>query len=602
MNQYNNHIGEINKMNCGMTAKIIAYRNNHDLDIEFEDGSIVTNKTYHNFKEGKISTKSLNAITRIGETRTMNCGLNATIITYNSAHDMSVQFEDGTIVTHKYYTDFVMGLIGHPNIPSSHYLVSPFRSNINHKPIPRNKPSHEELSEWSKKGKAVINAKYKNARTGETNYARNGQLMTIIEYNGYKDVSIQFEDGTIVLNQRYEKFKKGEVVNPNNKIIAHTSINEYTMLYYLSKYGFSKFNQGTLKHLGFGRMELDAFNKDIMMAVEYDGCVHKFRHNTDIKKDTACQQAGIELIRIRDNMDEVGYGSKTYKLINSEPFSKEYEIILSDICQYISDKANIPMIQVDFSKDMDTIISNYDKEYINSHIGEVYYDSSGEKAIIIHYVSAHNVTVRFEDGTKKVYQYCNLLNGQFNKIGRQILKKDHVGEKRMMKSGVEATIIKYNNCKDIDVALSNGDVLFNKRYEAFIRGEINPSKTKEHREQRLHEKKLMKCGLYAEIIEYINSSYVTIAFENGETVSNKAYSDFKNGSLLPPSLNKYLVKKGLYGKSRIGEEKVMTCGLKAKIIQYRCYNDIDVMFEDGFVNCHKTYQNFKLGNISHKIA
>lgn len=52
--------------------------------------------------------------------------------------------------------------------------------------------------------------------------------------------------------------------------------------------------------------------------------------------------------------------------------------------------------------------------------------------------------------------------------------------------------------------------------------------------------------------------------------------------------------------NRIGEEKIMNCGTKAKIIQYRNAIDIDVEFESGYVSEHKTYGNFISGRIVDK--
>ena len=48
----------------------------------------------------------------LGETRIMNCGMEATCIAYRGTHDIDVQFEDGTIVEHKSKVSFVRGQIG----------------------------------------------------------------------------------------------------------------------------------------------------------------------------------------------------------------------------------------------------------------------------------------------------------------------------------------------------------------------------------------------------------------------------------------------------------------------------------------------------------
>ena len=39
--------------------------------------------------------------------------------------------------------------------------------------------------------------------------------MTIIEYRRNDDIDIQFEDGTIVKNRTYRRFKEGKIKNPN---------------------------------------------------------------------------------------------------------------------------------------------------------------------------------------------------------------------------------------------------------------------------------------------------------------------------------------------------------------------------------------------------
>ena len=39
--------------------------------------------------------------------------------------------------------------------------------------------------------------------------------MTIIGYRNGNDIDIQFEDGTIVKNRIYRRFKEGKIKNPN---------------------------------------------------------------------------------------------------------------------------------------------------------------------------------------------------------------------------------------------------------------------------------------------------------------------------------------------------------------------------------------------------
>ena len=53
----------------------------------------------------------------------------------------------------------------------------------------------------------------------------------------------------------------------------------------------------------------------------------------------------------------------------------------------------------------------------------------------------------------------------------------------------------------------------------------------------------------------------------------------------------------MFALDRIGEERVMNCGMKVKIIAYRSAKDIDVEFEDGSIRTNIQYCNFKKGEV-----
>ena len=52
-------IGTSLMMNCGMRATIIEYRNSCDIDIQFEDGTIVKNKEFKSFQKGEIMNTNI---------------------------------------------------------------------------------------------------------------------------------------------------------------------------------------------------------------------------------------------------------------------------------------------------------------------------------------------------------------------------------------------------------------------------------------------------------------------------------------------------------------------------------------------------------------
>lgn len=190
-----NRVGEQNRANNGQMMTIIEYRNYNDIDIMFDDNTIVKHIYYNNFKNGYVKNPN-NIIlapqqkikSKINKTNIANNGLLMTIITYRNCKDIDVQFEDGVIVKHKSYGNFIKGKIKHPNIDTT---------------ISKNKNSH----------------------IGESIKASNGQIMTIIDWIRCNNVTVKFEDGTVVNNVQYSSFIQGRVKNPNKLFVFDTVIN-----------------------------------------------------------------------------------------------------------------------------------------------------------------------------------------------------------------------------------------------------------------------------------------------------------------------------------------------------------------------------------------
>lgn len=113
----NSRVGKESTATNGLKMKIISYRSAQDIDIKFEDGTIVKNKRYQDFQKGTIKNpsvknKSLMA-DRLGYVTTARNGMKMKIVGYRSANDIDVMFEDGYTVRNKSYANFVKGLIKH---------------------------------------------------------------------------------------------------------------------------------------------------------------------------------------------------------------------------------------------------------------------------------------------------------------------------------------------------------------------------------------------------------------------------------------------------------------------------------------------------------
>ncbi len=168
------HIGEKGVTRTGRKMTIIIYRNYEDMDIMFEDGTIVYNKSYKSFKKGQVKHPSEEE-SRIGEVRTAKNGMKMIIVDYRKSTDIDVEFEDGYLACNKTYSSFKDGNIRHP-----HTLA--------------------------------------NQRIGEVRKNSEGYLMKIKDYRFGTDVDIEFEDGTVLYHKNYYQFKQGAIRKPNNKI------------------------------------------------------------------------------------------------------------------------------------------------------------------------------------------------------------------------------------------------------------------------------------------------------------------------------------------------------------------------------------------------
>lgn len=234
-------IGEQSVATNGMKITIVNYRSNTDIDIEFEDGTLKTGVKYGRFKSGRIAYTP----NRLGETSINKNGMQMTIIKYNNANNVDIKFEDGTVIRHTKYCKFAKGLIGYPNIDENGNITRNYSPDLSEKRI--------GLVALNKLGRKIKIIRYANSRdidvqfedgiiiehrkfddfkkgridhpddkhirmlknkVGEQSIARNGLKMTIVVYRNYDDIDIQFEDGVIVKNTHYSCFKSGGIKHP----------------------------------------------------------------------------------------------------------------------------------------------------------------------------------------------------------------------------------------------------------------------------------------------------------------------------------------------------------------------------------------------------
>ena len=572
------HLGETRTMINGINATIIAYRNNRDIDIKFEDGIIRQHVRYHHFLSGKVNPISSKDRTkndknkRLGEKRMMNCGLECEIIEYNSAHNITVKFTNGAIAKNKYYYDFQTGIIQCPEYNGDGQLnetkkmlngmmatIIKYESNTNiDVQFEDGEIRHNVTYNSFISGRLLhpnqITERQTQGRIGETNQMRNGLQAKIIQYNGYYNVDIQFEDGVVVQHQRYEKFKSGEVPHPNIQYNTSTSLQEFAIRYYLRELGFSKIQQGEWQDRGFGRLELDFYHAATNIAIEYDGSIHNVpkTHERDIRKNKKCKKNGVKLYRIRDPYCQTMEDNNSINIQLNRGCTickglidcgEELKRILKE------NKIEFQDNLIDFTRDKDAIMTEYNETYINYYakerLGEKTYSKSAKQNMtIIEYNSSTNIVVQFENGDiRRGVTYKSFCMGQIC-LPQQTIngqKQTRLGEQRTMNNGMLAKIIKYNSAVNIDVEFEDGVVVKEKQYSCFIRGKIShPNKPQSYprynvrarfREQRIGEQRTMNNGHQATITEYETSNNITIQFDNGYIRKNIGYKAFYKGEV-----------------------------------------------------------------------
>ena len=180
MNKLKDRAGETRLNNKGYKVTILNYHDYNNVDIIFEDGTILYNKSYGNFVKGTIAhpnSKSSNF--RIGEENIANNGLSMKIIHWRTRLDIDIQFEDGTVVKNKTYYNFKKGVIGHPN------------KNTNNKI---------------------------DSRIGEISITSDGIQMKIVDYSDSQNILVELETGERITTN-YFSFKHNKL--KYNNILKH---------------------------------------------------------------------------------------------------------------------------------------------------------------------------------------------------------------------------------------------------------------------------------------------------------------------------------------------------------------------------------------------
>ena len=182
--------GETETNNQGLKMTIVAYKSARDIDVRFEDGLVIPNKTYCAFRRREIrhpgvGKNRISGQKYVGKTKLNKQGLKITIVAYNTYNDIRVQFEDGSVVTAR-YDQFKSGKLMHPNTSRNYIKLNQFRKT------------------W----------------VGETNYNLKGYKMQIIEYADANNITVKFERDPELVHTSLDAFRTGRVNRHQDQVLS----------------------------------------------------------------------------------------------------------------------------------------------------------------------------------------------------------------------------------------------------------------------------------------------------------------------------------------------------------------------------------------------
>lgn len=423
---------------------------------------------------------------RLGEKRKANNGQMMTIINYNGVNDIDIEFEDGTIVKHQYYKQFKIGEVRNPNVPVAKY--------------------------------ANANRNIKNDRVGETIESTSGLKMTIIRYENAHNIDVRFEDGVVILHKNYANFITGKIkhptIYPNGIRIDEFAYRKKDDWYYICSHDDWK-EQKILPIKEICPEPIITSQKQSERRVIYGKLTNQTNTATN----------GMKITCIADN------GSKDITVMFEDGAIREHQRRESFLNGHIRHPKDI--------------VPNK-KRNIKNHIGEEYVDKCGRKLKIVEYFSNSNVTIEYEDGTRLENKEYRII-----KKGADLYPKTHVGEKIMARNGLMMEIINDDIWNDLHVKFEDGVIVRGVTHAQFENRSIKhpniSGRTNKQAQSRIGMELVMKNGLKAKIVKYDNASSIDVLFENGILVKNRDWNSFRDKRMgMPRYVGKIFIKEFAY--------------------------------------------------------
>ncbi|MBR5395126.1 MAG: hypothetical protein IK144_08610 [Bacteroidaceae bacterium] len=559
----NSILGKKAIMNCGMQAEVIEDNGYNDITVCFTDGYISHRRSRQQFNSGSINNPNVNRTSIIGRKMTMNCGMEAEVIEDFGSKNITVRFPDGYTSYHRERIAFLRGEISNPNCRKISLIGRKKMMNCGMEAEVIEDFSYKNITVQftdgtileNKRRDAFLSGKIKNPNYDGNNIKGTVSMMNcgmeaeVIEDYGDENITVKFSDGTIKKHCSRHNFLKGKIRNPN--LANNHSLPQALVYYFVHKYfpdTVSNYRPDWLRNrMTMTNLEIDIWIPSKEIGIEYDG----YRSHC---KETQNSLEKVELITSASEIKKIITILERGAVIHSSPKHINYQLdYVSDYNEYLS-----------LLKQLEDTIN-----------------------IILKYLGVYETIIIDNDLINNLYykidpaEYRKFIVDNSAGKGKKRILCSIIGKKAMMNCGMEAEVIEDNGFRDITVKFADGYVAYNRTRHEFKTGHINNPNV--IRGSLIGQSKVMKNGMQAMVIEDKGAYNVIIKFEDGY-IARCSRSHFKSGQVKNPNIN--------FG-SILGDKAIMNCGMEAEVIEDNGCRNITVRFTDGYISYKRTRQEFK---------
>lgn len=291
----------------------------------------------------------------------------------------------------------------------------------------------------------------KELHLNEKVLATNGQNMELIEYTSYKNVTVRFEDGTLVQNVNYQRFLSGTVRNPN--CIMPRFSNTYLANIRLGEEVFNEIYQMNMKIVAYrtaSDIDVRLDNGVLLKHKEYRSFKSgRLKYNISCCKSMHLGEKGFNTKGLQ--MTIVEYNCSDNVVVQFDDGSKRN-------CTYTAFKKGL--------------VSHKKMNTAERYLGIKRVSKDGFEAEIVGFRNANDIDVKFEDG--KIFQhmrYDTFKLGDFKRFSRLLDKTNLIGERGYAKCGIGIKIIGLNG-SNLDIQFDDGVIVKNISYTRFNLGSV----------------------------------------------------------------------------------------------------------------------------------